>query len=147
MTHVTCMLTAKNRDQLRNPTLGNRVWATFFALLLIGANNTQIIFITRALWRKVNGFARRNVVHLIDKFTVTFWRYLHIESCVAFSCSVCTISTTMTPLLRCTHLWMSLFYSFRWFCLRYAVFVFYFNCCNWRYTRCVKKVMAFLYFE
>ena len=29
MTHVTCRLTAKNRDQLRNPTLGNGVWATF----------------------------------------------------------------------------------------------------------------------
>jgi len=29
MTHVTCRLTAKNRDQLRNPTIGNRVWATF----------------------------------------------------------------------------------------------------------------------
>ena len=30
MTYVTCRLTAKNpRDQLRNPTLGNRVWATF----------------------------------------------------------------------------------------------------------------------
>jgi len=29
MTHVTCTLTATNRDQLRNPTLGNRVWATF----------------------------------------------------------------------------------------------------------------------
>ena len=29
MTHVTCRLTAKNRDQLRNPTLGNRVWASF----------------------------------------------------------------------------------------------------------------------
>ena len=29
-THVTCRLSAKNRDQLRNPTLGNRVWATFF---------------------------------------------------------------------------------------------------------------------
>ena len=26
---VTCRLTAKNRDQLRNPTLGNRVWASF----------------------------------------------------------------------------------------------------------------------
>ena len=26
MTHVTCRLTAKNRDQFRNPTLGNRVW-------------------------------------------------------------------------------------------------------------------------
>jgi len=29
MTHVTCRLTAKNRDQLWNPTLGCRVWATF----------------------------------------------------------------------------------------------------------------------
>jgi len=29
MTHVTCRLTAKNRDQLRNPTRGNRVWTTF----------------------------------------------------------------------------------------------------------------------
>jgi len=29
MTHVTCRLTAKNRDQLWNPALGNRVWATF----------------------------------------------------------------------------------------------------------------------
>ena len=26
---ATCRLTAKNRDQLRDPTLGNRVWATF----------------------------------------------------------------------------------------------------------------------
>ena len=33
MTHVTCRLTAKNRDQLRNPTLGNRVWATFASLM------------------------------------------------------------------------------------------------------------------
>jgi len=29
MTQVTCRLTAKNRDQLRNPTLSNRVWASF----------------------------------------------------------------------------------------------------------------------
>ena len=29
MIHVTCRLTAKNRDQLRNPTLGNGVLATF----------------------------------------------------------------------------------------------------------------------
>ena len=28
MTHVTCTLTATNRDQLRNPTLSNLVWAT-----------------------------------------------------------------------------------------------------------------------
>ena len=29
MIRVTGRLTAKNRDQLRNSTLGNRVWATF----------------------------------------------------------------------------------------------------------------------
>jgi len=29
MTHATCRLTAKNRDQLGNPTLGSQVWATF----------------------------------------------------------------------------------------------------------------------
>ena len=29
MTHVTCRLTAKNWDQLWNPTLSNRVWDTF----------------------------------------------------------------------------------------------------------------------
>ena len=27
MTHATCRLTTKNRDHLRNATLGNRVWA------------------------------------------------------------------------------------------------------------------------
>ena len=29
MTHVACRLTAKNRDPLRNPTLGSQVWAMF----------------------------------------------------------------------------------------------------------------------
>jgi len=29
MTHVTCRLTARNRDQLRNPAIGNRVRASF----------------------------------------------------------------------------------------------------------------------
>ena len=33
MTHITCRLTAKNRNQLLNPTLGDRVWATFFYLM------------------------------------------------------------------------------------------------------------------
>jgi len=33
MTHVNCRLTANNRDQLRNPTLGNRVWTTFTFLM------------------------------------------------------------------------------------------------------------------
>jgi len=33
MTHATCRLTAKNRDQLRKPTLSSRVWATFLPFL------------------------------------------------------------------------------------------------------------------
>jgi len=32
MTHVTCRLTAKNRDQLQNPTIGNRVWTFSIAV-------------------------------------------------------------------------------------------------------------------
>ena len=39
MTHVTCRLTAKNRDQLRNPTLGNRARAT----LLYPQNGDRIV--------------------------------------------------------------------------------------------------------
>jgi len=34
MTHITCRLTAKNRDQLRNRTLGNRLWATRYLFTL-----------------------------------------------------------------------------------------------------------------
>ena len=36
MIHVTCRLSAKNQDQLRNPTLGNRVWAAFLVPKSVG---------------------------------------------------------------------------------------------------------------
>jgi len=35
MTHVTCRLTAENRDRLRNPTLISRVWTTFTFYLMM----------------------------------------------------------------------------------------------------------------
>ena len=44
MTHVTCRLTAKNRDQLRNPALGNRVWATFAFYLVTNFCNRLAFF-------------------------------------------------------------------------------------------------------
>ena len=45
MIYVTCRLTAKNLDQLRNPALGNRVWATFtFFVLPIILNNVAHCF-------------------------------------------------------------------------------------------------------
>ena len=39
MTHVTCRLTAKNRDQLRNPTLGNRVYGLPLPFYFTNRNN------------------------------------------------------------------------------------------------------------
>jgi len=42
MTHVTCWLTAKNRDQLRNPTLGNRVLATFTLYCALRGQHSRI---------------------------------------------------------------------------------------------------------
>ena len=46
MTHVTCRLTAKNWDQLQNPTLGNRVWATFFIVwhVLFRSSASLVLF-------------------------------------------------------------------------------------------------------
>jgi len=38
MTHVTVRLTAKNRDQLRNSTLGNRVWAKYIHTYIQGGS-------------------------------------------------------------------------------------------------------------
>ena len=45
-------LQAKNRDQLRNPTLGNRVWATFtftFLLTLLDRSSASLCRCTRGL--------------------------------------------------------------------------------------------------
>ena len=55
MTHVTCKLTAKNRGQLRNPTLGNRVWATFtfsmrYGLLSKFSNHFSVITFGSSWW-------------------------------------------------------------------------------------------------
>jgi len=43
LTHVTCRLTAKNRDQLQNPTLGNLVWATFTFLPVVKARSCLLL--------------------------------------------------------------------------------------------------------
>jgi len=51
MTHVTCRLTAKNRDQLRNPRLCNWVWATFiFFCLLSGLTPQTLTISTEHTW-------------------------------------------------------------------------------------------------
>ena len=58
MTRVTCRLTAKNWDQLRNPTLGSRVWATFF---------------TYALWGNGTACDRSLIVGRFDDLSLGSW--------------------------------------------------------------------------
>jgi len=60
MTHDTCRLTAKNRDQLRNPTLGNRVWLTVFNTFLrpiipSGSGTFRIVFWVETIRASIPG--------------------------------------------------------------------------------------------
>ena len=73
MTHVTCRLTAKNRDQLRNLTLGNRVWATFLHVNLVYLNiNLDFLVCTKQIMLKKLKPLRSVKVHLTC-VTVSVW--------------------------------------------------------------------------
>jgi len=53
--YVTCRLTAKNRDQLLNPTLGNRVWATFTFLFYCPVVVCQLLGLRHCVCAGVDG--------------------------------------------------------------------------------------------
>ena len=55
MTDITCRLTTKNRDQLRNPMLSNRVWATFLH------DWPHFLGICCHLWAVINIFSKFEV--------------------------------------------------------------------------------------
>ena len=70
MTHVTCRLTAKNRDQLRNSTLGNRVWATF---LVVVRGNWQVQIYDQTIFESYKSpgqFFHASSAWKIDHFTI-----------------------------------------------------------------------------
>ena len=50
MTHATCRLIVKNRDQLRNRTFGNRVWATFTFTFYISPSFRRVVNTTMLLF-------------------------------------------------------------------------------------------------
>ena len=56
MTRVTCRLTAKNQDYLPNPTLGNRVWATYLEIMrIISGYRVLGVYVCRVTSRAVRG--------------------------------------------------------------------------------------------
>ena len=73
MTHVTCRLTATNQGQLRNHTLGNRVWATFtFLLCCILASEPQLVESAKANSQSVSTIANgraRTAYEMLDMMT------------------------------------------------------------------------------
>ena len=78
MTHVTCRLTAKNRDQLRNPTLGIRVWATFFILTQNSPEKGPLngcVCVCRCVWVDLEGDVGV-VVHS------EYFRFVYQRQCV-----------------------------------------------------------------
>jgi len=70
MTYVTCRLTAKNRDQLRNLTLSNRVWATCFSLCghvarLDDVTPAKWLFSSTSTYHSTDLLTARGVAHLV----------------------------------------------------------------------------------
>jgi len=73
MTYVTCRLTAKNRDQLRNPTVGNRVnrvWATFFSVCrhvarLDDVTPAKWLFSSTSTYHPTDLLTARGVAHVV----------------------------------------------------------------------------------
>ena len=80
MTHLTCRLTAKNQDQLRNPTLGNQVWATFtftlpnLSLSSLLGNITQFIIQQHNCTHNKNTWWKRRATS-----DTTFCRTIQLE--------------------------------------------------------------------
>jgi len=84
MTHVTCRLTAKNLDQLRNPTLGSRVWATFTFLKTLFRFVKSVTLISTKMQHGATTICRtRSSISLADLCVCLCRR------CSAISVSVC----------------------------------------------------------
>ena len=106
MTHVTCRLTAKNRDQPRDHTLGNRLWVTFYLILRIAmqpktrccvcqSKSRQLLHDCRptrsCIWKclqyDVKGHRGSFKTILFDRPCITSY-----ELCVLFNVTVCKVN-------------------------------------------------------
>jgi len=129
MTHVTCRLTAKNRDELRNPTLGNRVWATFTFTVDIKYSAVYFRYVLRAIFLPARRYARADTsygpvsvcvclsqVGVLSKRQYEprrFWHVsflppiLHLENFTTASQSCCRQTCRRSSLLTTLTTWLN----------------------------------------
>ena len=88
MIHVTGRLTGKNRDQLWNPTLGNRVWAT----------STFYYFMNWLKFGKIS-IIRSYYWHIFYRAMLRFWPAISLTfpGILAFSLTNLTYQFSLTP--------------------------------------------------
>jgi len=77
MTHVTCRLTAKNRDQLRNHTLGSRKWAIYYTC-------TVQLVISAVLIHNAFSFIAFYSCHMLNWLSVSFRAHVNITYRIVF---------------------------------------------------------------
>ena len=83
MTQVTCRLTAKNRDRLQDPTLGNRVWATFTFLQMVQLMPLQ-------WWQQQQ--QSHHPTNVVKAFTAEKYHITHTHNCVTALCPGLTLA-------------------------------------------------------
>ena len=120
MTHVTCRLTAKNRSRLRNPTLGNRVWATFLAhRLCVSACLCRVMrqtVCTLSNTEKCASLPRRRC----DKSAGLPWIWISTDICIHIHLYLCVdVRLRLYPwicmdfhLYPCVHIRLRLYYGY-----------------------------------
>jgi len=97
MTHVTCRLPAKNRDQYRNPTLGNRVWATFTFRLSLTDDCRHFITLSVFLCLQHDGVPSRgsSIRQLRLAVVVVIVPYAYMPSCCHTAGSILSLLVSL----------------------------------------------------
>ena len=100
MTHITCRLTAKKRDQLRKLALGNPVWATFTYLV----TNLKRSIINRSLYfpfRLLSSGLLRSLSLLQSPVVVYGLLRSHVVSCRCLLSAAVSCGHLRSPVVAC----------------------------------------------
>ena len=110
MTHITCRLIAKNWDQLRNPKLCNRIWATFIFIIQLDTHthmlNTYVCLRSCRPKFSISGQLQRYTfisqpqvitdTEMITKWKVTLQLHLNLSILILYHIITCLYSKLST---------------------------------------------------